>query len=409
MKRIEIPLLAVLAGFTLMCGTKTQPKAVPEAVPVVQEIKDSIGLYLPDVLKQKKEIFLSGIASSISYIPLETTNKFLIGEKTVQLKPCGEFLFVSEHGKPVGVFDRSGKFIRTIGAIGRGPGEYNFDFNFWPDLSSRSIYIWNADVSAIMAFSFEGKYLKNVVPEIKAMSFAPLGNGQFITWTFMQKEQDGKFYRLAFHDETGQTKKRIYEPKKKYDFSRGIAIMSPLFTPTYDGFLYNTWEDDMICKAKSDGSFNPVLTWQLGNLKIPFNPSTDFARYDREKGNYIMDVNGCESPSAWYIKFYYKNQLHMTVYDKAKSIAYLVSNPDTAQQGVINDIDGGPSFWPFWDNEGGKSFVRLVNAMDMIDYQKAGLRSKIQVKNPDQANRLKELVAKLNENSNPVLMLVDLK
>jgi len=127
----------------------------------------------------------------------------------------------------------------------------------------------------------------------------------------------------------------------------------------------------------------------------------------REKGNYIIDVNACESPSLWLIKFHHKNRLQMAVYEKETELGYLVSNQDTAQQGIYNDIDGGPSFWPFWDNEGGKSFVRLVNAMDMIDYQKA--RDKVPAKSPEQAAKLKELVSKLNDSSNPVLMLVDLK
>jgi hypothetical protein len=46
-------------------------------------------------------------------------NRFIFGDKSVHVKPWGEYLFNSEHGNPVGVFDRAGKFIRKIGTIGK--------------------------------------------------------------------------------------------------------------------------------------------------------------------------------------------------------------------------------------------------------------------------------------------------
>ncbi len=406
MKKTSFLLLAGLSGLTLMNCKNNQVPAVT-VVPEIKEIKDSINLTMPDLLKQGKKIFLSDIASSIRYIPLETTNKFLIGDKNVHVKPCGEYIFVSEHGKPIGAFDRSGKFIRTIGKIGEGPGEYNFDFIFWPDSTSRNIYVWNAIYSTIMTYSFEGKHLGDIKPETRFGAFVPLGNGKFITWTHIQQEREGRFFRLFFHDSTGKTTSYVFEPKSEIKFNG--TIMLPLFTPVSGGYLYNTWEEEVIYKIRPDGSFKPALTWVLGNLKLPFDYTSDYHRFKREKANYIIDVNACESPSLWLIKFYHKNQLQMAIYDKATELGYLVSNQDTAQQGIFNDIDGGPSFWPFWDNEGGKTFVRLVNALDMIDYQKTAIRKKVPVKSLEQAARLKYLVSELNENSNPVLMLVDLK
>lgn len=412
MKRINlIPAIALAALTMISCGSSHDSRKInrPGQDSAAVEKSGTPLLDLKDLTDKRKEVFLSQLATKITYVPLETTTKFLIGEKNVHVKPCGEYIFVSEHGKPVGIFDRTGKFMRKIGTIGKGPGEYNFDFIFWPDEASKMVFIWNADAGTIMAFSFEGKHIMDIVPEFRPMSFAPLGNGQFLTWTFMQKETDGKFYRMVFHDESGKTLSRVFEPKIRYDFSGGISIMTPLFTPAPGGYLYNSWENDTIFKVKADGSFKPAFTWLTGKYKMPFDGAKDYSRFLREKANYILDFNAIEGPSAWFLRYDYKNRKELGLYEKAGGEYFVVANPDTAQVGVVNDIDGGPSFFPGWDNEKGQTFVRLIHAIDLIDYRKESSGNNFPPKDPEAASRFRSLVAGINQNSNPVVMLVEMR
>lgn len=403
MGKTFVPILIGATSLMLICSASLV-RQESFSSPVLQE---SQNLNIPELLKNRKNLYLSGIAKSISYVPLETNPKYLIGNDAVRVKPCGEYIFVSQHEKPVGVFSRTGKFIRTIGSIGKGPGEYNFDYAFWPDSTTRQIYVWNANYSTLMCFTFEGKHMGDIKPDVMMFSFAPLGNDKFVTWTCRQMEFEGKFYRLFYHDKTGKTIQRYFEPKKPFDISGGI--MSPLFIPTEGGFLYNNWEDDAEYKLGTNGTYEPVLTWTLGNLKMPASVFHDFNRFSREKDKYVLDVVGCETRSTWYIRFIYKNQTQMAIRSKLGGEEFIVANPDTAQKGVYNDIDGGPSFWPFTDNEGGRQFVRVIDAIDFIDYIKKTKPSAVPLKKPDQAAELKKLIGRLNENSNPVVMLVTLK
>ena len=52
--------------------------------------------------------------------------------------------------------------------------------------------------------------------------------------------------------------------------------------------------------------------------------------------------------------------------------------------------------------------MRLINAIDLIGYQKEPAGTKLSVKDPAAAKRFRDLVASLNENSNPVVMLVEM-
>ena len=364
---------------------------------------------IPSVFKSGKPVYLSDIASSVRYVALETTNKYLIGEKAVQIIPCGGLIFVLQHQKPVGVFDSDGKFLRTIGRIGRGPGEFNFDYTGWPDETTKCLYIWNADAGTIMAFSWDGKHMVDIKPAIKPGTFVPLGNNRFVTWTFMQEHDDTGFYRIVIHDVAGKTLKKIYEPKKKYDFSRGIAIMTPLFTPAEGGFLYNTWENDTILRFLADGSCQPALAWNPGKLKMPSDFMTaDYNRYMREKDNYMLDFNALESSTRWFASFYYKGRKELLMLDKKSGMNLHVANQDTATKGLFNDIDGGPSFWPNQRSAGANTFFTVIQAIDLISPD-AKKPSGLPVKDPVQAKKLRELVARLTENSNPVLMLVELR
>ena len=370
--------------------------------------KTTYHINLETAIGNTREVYLSELVEAIRYVPLETTTEYMIGEKSVKVKPCAEYIFISEHGKTIGVFDLDGNFIRTIGNIGKGPKEYNFDYDFWPDETTRNVYVSNVNIKGITAFSFDGKYIEDIIPAEHSMTFVPLGNDKFISWTWQQKTHDEKLFRLFFHDNQGRVFDRVFEPVKEYDFSHGISIMSPHFTYAPIGVIYNSWEEDQIMRAQEDGSFETALTWNLGKYKIPFEPSSDYKRYKREKHKYIMDLNAWESHDNWYIKYHYKNRLNLAVLDKTSEDFYIVANPDTAQDGLYNDIDGGPSFWPFWYSDKGKRFFELFQAIDLIEgdlAQKPGL----EIKNPEAALAFNEMVAKLNENSNPVLMIVEMK
>ena len=64
---------------------------------------------------------------------------------------------------------------------------------------------------------------------------------------------------------------------------------------------------------------------------------------------------------------------------------------------------------PSWDNENGRYFVRLINAIDLLDYQNGKAKNTIEPKDPAAARKFREMVATLTDNSNPVVMLVELK
>jgi len=372
-----------------------------------QEI-DSLHVNFESVLSQGSGLLLSDIAEDIEYIALETNPAFIIGESSVEVKLKGEWILVGQHGKPVGLFDQSGKFSRNIGQIGKGPGEINFDYLFWPDPTDDLVWVWNADAGTIMGFSLEGERVYDIHPETKPGFFVPMGNGKFLSWTFWQQEFEDRYFHIFFHDLEGATYSRVYEPYREFVMKgRGISVMMPTMVATQWGYLFNSWKEELIYFTDSSGTFKPVLTWELGKYKMPFDPTEDYGRYQREKDQYIMDVSAAESRSRFFLRFYHKGRLQMAVVDKSTGAISLAKKTDQEGGGLWNDIDGGPSLWPSWDTEDGIRFYKLVQAFEFIDPE---FKPDVdEVKDSEAAAALAALKATLTAESNPVVMIVEVK
>ncbi len=413
----SIIIIVCISGILCSCQQTESKKPSPpdnnhqqneEISTLEKPLKSSFNINFPELINQTKDVYLSDLVKSIRYVPLETTSKYLIGEQSVCVKPCGELIFVSEFKKPIGVFDLNGNFLHTIGKTGKGPGEFNFDYVFWPDETTRKIYVSNVNIKGITTFSFEGEYLGDLSLEPHSMAFVPLGNDRFLSWTFRQQKFDEKLFRIFFHDETGSIYSRYYEAERENDLSNGVFIMHPHFTLAPEGVLSNSWEEDQIMRATPDGKYEVALSWSLGKYKIPFEPSSDFKRFGREGHKYINDVNAWESFGNFYIQFNHKKKLNLAVLNKYNEEFYIVANPDTAQTGVYNDINGGPSFWPSWYSDKGKRFFKLFQAIDLIDGE-LDPDKKVVIKDQAAANHFLEMVANLDKNSNPVLVIVEMK
>jgi len=86
-------------------------------------------------------------------------NRFFPRHITLSVNSDGE-MFVSDVGnKRIQVFDRAGAFIRSLGRVGQGPGEYSYPGQVFFDESGRPCV--NAG-RGLVAFERDGTYLKNM-------------------------------------------------------------------------------------------------------------------------------------------------------------------------------------------------------------------------------------------------------
>jgi hypothetical protein len=107
----------------------------------------------------------SSLIKNIKFIPLETLEEAIIGEISKIIKTEKEYLVLDSQVKKLFAFDINGKYLRTIGSNGQGPGEYLNPIDFCIDPNGEYIIILD-QLKKIIKTDFNGNLLlERFLPE----------------------------------------------------------------------------------------------------------------------------------------------------------------------------------------------------------------------------------------------------
>ena len=149
MKKTIIPISLCICLFLSACGGE---KNVPQGeVPVID---------IENAIQNPQELLLSDFGEKISYVLLETTDESLVKLlSSSKMIVTDQYIFIGENHSPILCFERTtGKFLRTIGSLGQGPGEYQNPSEMEVDAEAKRIYIRVAP-SHYLCYDFEGEFL----------------------------------------------------------------------------------------------------------------------------------------------------------------------------------------------------------------------------------------------------------
>ena len=165
------------------------------------------------------ELSVADIGGHLSCVPLETTDESLIG-KRAYVRMLKDKLLVGSFQQPVKMFDKkTGKFIRTVGAIGQGANEYTLQNNipvFWVDDVAEMIYV-QTEGKSILRFDMNGEPLDNVslpdsFPLMNAVSQITIENKLYIYHQTLFSKPD---YKILMYDIPGRKiQERILNDKE---------------------------------------------------------------------------------------------------------------------------------------------------------------------------------------------------
>ena len=164
------------------------------------KVEDSKGKLVIDMDKAKMNpdsIFTASMLfKGIKLIPLETNESCLIGSIT-KITVFEQFIFVMDHvvAKSLYVFDKEGRFIRKIGSVGSGPGEYVEIRDFTIDRVNKTVYLYDGRLQRINIYDLAtGKFIRYVSLERNTSNVTSNGHIEHI---------GGKLYSdAAFREHT---------------------------------------------------------------------------------------------------------------------------------------------------------------------------------------------------------------
>lgn len=288
MKIFNILLLIGLTSLAAACsGNKTIEK--DDVINVATHMQHLNQLCLEDI--QSKEV---------SYVPLETTDSSLIGDRPY-VRLLKDKILVSSQGQPLKMFDaQTGKFISTVGLIGQGKGEYNLISDmpvFWVDEKAERIMIKSSG-QKILCFDSNGDFIENLtIPdEIILQLASQISSGGKLYFYFPTETSKISVYDLK----TGQISETISgysEEKAIQNDYQGIPII-------YNGYgNVPTCPSCIIRQLKNDGLFfhykeDPVIWKFEGNtyLKERFNDTIYVASENKLESRLIFDLGSWHCP-----------------------------------------------------------------------------------------------------------------
>jgi hypothetical protein len=394
--------------FISSCG---QPVS-NQTTKIISNLKNElIKLKFPDSkIKDSIAGLLSSLASEVEYIPLETTPDCLLGGNFVDITPSLNGYFI-KYLDVVYRFSDDGKFLCRINTVGRGPNEYKCKSFFVDDTNkiivSTGFYndvFFFSDLNGIVQKTI--RYPKHEAPKLQIEAIRPLGNDRFIAIYY----NDGGQSRILFSilDYQGNI---LYEELNTHivpDTYR-IRNMSITFGTNYGFYTCNGQlyylnnSSDTIFSIREDFYKEVHALIDAGGNKMTIEEEIKISAeiissdlYKHRRSNFFAG----ESDRFLFLHHYSFGKGQLAVWDKANGSAIYNYYPY-----FIDDINHFKSIFVFPTRVKDNCLYTYIESLDFIEYFKKNRTNERIAQNA----RIKTVMGKITEASNPVIIKVKLK
>lgn len=393
MKRVDV-ILAIFLIIATGCGGNKKSNSSNNNTSTVATQDTFITV---DVSKKYplKELILQDIMD-VEYIPLESTDEFLcqgvvqaIGKEIILVKN------VINDGD-IFIFDRNGKSLRKFNRKGQGSEEYIFNLSVFLDEDKGEIYV-DEVIRNVLVYDLYGNFLRNIHRDNVKWINAGNYNSDFLIARESPSAQKGKdtdnqlFVLISKQNGNIVKDFRIYFEKKiewgitNHAGNTGAAPRPYPIIPYHDGWLLMEPSSDTIFRISQDYSLSPFMarTPSIQSMKpaVFLLPCIFTDRYHFME-TITMEANLLRNEG------FPKTQL---VYDKKENslFEYTMLNNDFPEKGPVN----------FTMQETTNSEIAFWQKMEPHELIEAYAKGQLK-------GKLKDIAAELQEDSNPVIMLV---
>lgn len=379
MKQATIYLVVILLAL-MGCGDKK----VTEALITVDVTKDY----------PEQELILQDFME-VDYTPLETTNEFVTRGKVMDV---GNDIIIVSNGREgdILIFDRkTGKSVRKINRKGQGPEEYLMLINVILDEDKGEIFVNAGPTSQLQVYNLYGEFKRTIRYKKGALvsniynydkdylvcqdTYTP-ENTSSVQMFFLISKQDGRMKDIEIPFEKKISTVML---KRVGNMISGNGPRNSCIASFQNNWILTEPSADTVYMKQSDDVLRPFIvrtpSVQTMNPEVFLFPGVLTDRYffmQTTKKEYDFETN----------KGFPTTDL---VYDRQgeKIYQYTVSNNDFSER--------RESMFLKYTND------KIVFSVTLEAYQLMEAYEKGQLK-----GKLKEIAAKLDEEDNPVIMLV---
>jgi len=340
------------------------------------------------------------IAEDILYIPLD--NKYPISL-------IYNYYFINNHiylsVKDIGilVFNREGKLSGRIGSIGRGPGEYRYPMEFTVDDLTETVYVCDIG-NIIKVFSHNGSFRKSIAfnEYIGDIDIIRFNNSKLFLFNYLQfGDAENNWIVLDTLGQLIKTKERTVPI-----FWSNWGAKSGTYNFNNNLYYWNNY-NDTVYEILPDLSISASFLISPGEHRLPrgqFDPQQKLSQY-------LFIEAMFEAKKYLVIKYFFNGEKLIAFIEKESRKSYLPRCEESDNAGIINDLDGGPLFYPrsYLTMNGREYIVGLLDPYLLKTHVATTGFKEINPRSPEKKKELEQLANSLKETDNPVLVMVRLK
>jgi len=429
MKRLKILFFVLLVDFSvviILIASQPDPPATIKFSESTENIKPETKnrteiIDISQSFGKEEYVFASSLFSEIRYIPLESTlESFMRSIRKVNI--VGDNIIVLTSDYLIFRFNSAGKFLNRIGSVGRGPDEYLVPIHFNVlEGSDKVAILENNGGGRVHIFNFEGKCERTFKSPILATGLAYYKN-TILLWVNMPLVSLTDNYSLFLLDLNGKIRKRMM--LRSRDVPKNPAVLQmegPKFYRFRDSL--SIWEAniDTIYRFVDEKNVFPRYVLKAGKDHLTWEKRSRTDSGDasvRSSSVYFSEM--VETEQSIFLRANVKGERKNYIYSKkyknvisVKSFTFF--NGVFSWNGVLNDIDGGPTIWP----SGSYSKNEIVATMEPLavkrhlenveNLKKSGNLPKWFEYDSNKHVALKAQVSAAGENSNPWVVIAKLK
>jgi hypothetical protein len=309
----------------------------------------------------ENQLISSEIIKSISFIPLETNEKNLftgIGK----MYRYNDYFFIQDNSYAMGiqVFNKTGKFVNSIGKYGKGPGEVIDFTDFTIDEAEKTIMILDQRQHKVVYHGLEDfSFIKETGFDkgILAHDFASVGKGRLSLYSIRQTNRDKQYNIVTLNMEDNSWIGSMQRSDCEINHGYRHAIFesrNSYFAPYFENTVYKLSENEPV----------PYIVMDFGNRAFPVEdfkgkPLPQVIRKLYE-GAWICGTNNViENESLLTFNIRIANQMLQIIYSKVTGKYYYGSKYEGGYGILLSPVNLAADEKNFYGTVEGFVFSRL--------------------------------------------------
>jgi|GEM_PF-1480643 len=265
---------------------------------------------------QDSIVHLSNFVKSVKLVPLEFSDNSIVG-KVKKMKFYKDRIYIHDkYQTSLLVFDIQGKFLHTIGVLGKGKDEYLDLTSF--DVNEKGVFIYNYNPSEIYHYDYEGIPLqKSKIRDFQGEYFAMQNDFYYL---YRSSPKTGSEFELNIYSSDFKDHVGYFPSNTDYESVGVTGLFSgtssdgsiPFHLPLNDT-IYMLNKDEITASYFID--FGKYRISEKDRLDLYKNMAPVDEASAREE--FAFDVNNVQSTDSYlFCNYYYRYILHPVFYNK---------------------------------------------------------------------------------------------